>query len=358
MVRVLSANSQPCVPGALWRTIRVLLIGLSVIACLSSSSLSMSFEPETSRLSKSMPLSASGSPRADRAAAMGRLHHPIPYPNPAKETDEFPAATVIIVGDIMLGRQVNIEMAKRGDYSWPFHQTSDLLTDADLTLGNLETPIVPGCPFSSEGMVFCAVPRSVEGLTWAGIDAVSLANNHANTYGKSGLDETLSSLQQAAVHPILGGTMIVRDIRGIRIGVLAFNDSDKVLDLDRAVSMTRASSRQVDILIGLLHWGVEYQAEPTSRQREVGHRLVDEGMDVIVGAHPHRVQPVEEYRGKLIAYSLGNFVFDQMWWEETRRGEVMRLRLTKTLDGVSVSHEMIGVEIHNYGQPAVTEQGR
>jgi poly-gamma-glutamate synthesis protein (capsule biosynthesis protein) len=270
--------------------------------------------------------------------------------------DELPAATVIIVGDIMLGRQVNIEMAKRDDYSWPFHQISDLLRDADFSVGNLEAPIVSGCPFSSEGMIFCAVPRSAEGLAWAGIDGVSLANNHATTYGKSGLDETVSYLQQAGVQPILAGMMTVRTVNGIRIGVLSFNDSDTELDLDHAGSVTRASSLQVDILIGLLHWGVEYQAEPTPRQREVGHRLVDAGMDVIAGSHPHRTQPVEACHGKLIAYSLGNFVFDQMWWEETRRGEVMRLQLTKTLDGMTISYEMTRIEIFDYGQPAVTQQ--
>ena len=84
--------------------------------------------------------------------------------------------------------------------------------------------------------------------------------------------------------------------------------------------------------------------------------MVDAGMDVIVGTHPHLIQPVEEYSGKLIFYSLGNFIFDQMWWQETKVGAILHLRLVKTPDGVTVSYELTRVEIRDYGQPVVMDQ--
>lgn len=280
---------------------------------------------------------------------------------PAKQTAspiQQPAATLLIVGDMMLGRQVSIEMTKRDDFSWPFRRTADLLQSADFTLGNLESPIVSGCPLSSEGMVFCAVPRSAEGLAWAGIDAVGLANNHAYTYSELGFEQTVDYLRRAGIEPIPPGALALRQINGIAVGVLSFDDSNALLDINQAAAATKEVARNVDILIGLMHWGIEYQAEPTERQREVGHALADAGMTVIVGTHPHRVQPAEDYGDKLIVYSLGNFVFDQMWWEQTRRGEVVRLMLVSTSAGVTFSYEMIPIEIYDYGQPALTVQRR
>jgi hypothetical protein len=295
-------------------------------------------------------------------------HASSPQTHPSQVTRALPAnrqiasrlgptasAALVIVGDVMLGRQVNIEMAKRGDYTWPFHETADLLQSADLTLANLETPVVSGCPFSDEGTVFCADPRAVEGLAWAGIDGVSLANNHAYTYKEAGLKETIDYLRQVGVEPIPAGTLMVREIDGIRIGAIAFNDSEAPLDLGQAAAAVNRASRQVDVLIGLVHWGQEYQAGPTARQREAGHVLIEAGLDIIAGAHPHWIQPVEEYQDGLIVYSLGNFVFDQTWSQETRLGEAIRLRLIRNASGIDVSYELIPIEIRGYGQPSVIQ---
>lgn len=374
MMPDLSGSLQRVDQGILWGAILVLLLGLITAAYLPAPVLPLADMAEASHAASSGDIAAlagSVSGPAFLPHGMARstdpsileiyADYPTPEMRPQAQTAgpiERPTATLLIVGDTMLGRQVAIEMTKRDDITWPFRQTVDLLRSADLTFGNLESPIVSGCPFSSQGMVFCAVPQSVEGLAWAGFDAVSLANNHAYTYGETGFEEMVGYLRQAGVEPIIAGTLAVRQVDGIRIGVLAFDDSNALLDVDQAVTITRESSCQVDILIGLMHWGIEYQAEPNERQPEVGHALVDAGMDVIVGTHPHRVQPVEEYRGKLIVYSLGNFVFDQMWWEETRLGEIIRLKLIKAPDGVTVSHEMIPIQIYDYGQPVMMKHRR
>lgn len=374
---VLSGDSQHQSREAMQRAILTLLLGLFLLACFSTSvpltagrldagtdvSMAVSLGHVEGRV---YPPNAAVR-RTDSSVPESHVDYPVldakrvaqdkntPEVRQLASRIERPTVTLLITGDVMLGRQVGIEMVKRNDFLWPFHRTTDLLAGADLTLANLETPIVTGCPFSSEGMVFCADPRVAEGLAQAGIDGVSLANNHAYTYGEAGFDETLSYLRQAGVEPIPAGTLVVNTVDGLQIGILSFNDSDALLDVNWATAVVKESSHQVDVLIGLIHWGVEYQAEPTDRQREVGHALIDAGMDVIIGAHPHRVQPVEEYGGKLIVYSLGNFVFDQMWWDETRLGGVVRLKMVKTVDGVTVSYELIRVKIFDYSQPIVME---
>lgn len=384
IVPISSDDSQIHAQEAMWRAIPVLFLGLFVAASLSTPDPPLPGMAKMSHALSVIPTEASASllvdpssfsqtAARDTGSSTSLVHagHPLSEMRPGREAmnalperrqlvsriDRPATATLTIVGDVMLGRQVGIEMAERDDYSWPFLQTSDLLMDADLTLGNLETPLVSGCPLSSEGMVFCAVPRSAEGLAWAGIDGVSLANNHAYTYSELGFEQTVDYLQRAGIEPIPAGVMAMREVNGIRIGILSFDDSSVLLDIDQAAAAVSEASHQVDVLIGLLHWGIEYQAEPNQRQREVAHALVDAGMDVIVGAHPHLIQPVEEYHGKLIIYSLGNFVFDQMWWEETRLGEVVRLILVETLDGVAVSYAMTQIEIYDYGQPAIVGQG-
>lgn len=374
----LSGASRRTDRETVWGAILVLLLGLFAAAYLPAmpSADAVEVEHGLSDIPKAAPVGpASFSHITARGAGASSSGFYVDYPvldmHPnvwsedvlsdrqiAGRIEQLPTATLVIVGDMMLGRQVTIEMFERDDFSWPFRQTIDLLESADLTFGNLESPIVSGCPFSSDGMVFCAVPRAVEGLAWAGIDAVSLANNHAYTYGDSGFNETVDYLRQAGIEPIPAGMLTLRQVDGIRIGILAFDDSNAKLDVEQATAIIGESASRVDILIGLMHWGIEYQAEPTERQREVGYALADAGMDVIVGTHPHRIQPAEEYRGKLIVYSLGNFVFDQMWWEETRLGEIVRLELVKTSDGVTVSHEMIPIQIFDYGQPVVMEHGR
>jgi poly-gamma-glutamate synthesis protein (capsule biosynthesis protein) len=117
-------------------------------------------------------------------------------------------------------------------------------------------------------------------------------------------------------------------------------------------SLAASASGEVEVLVAMMHWGVEYVSEPSDRQVTLGRALIDAGVDVVVGAHPHWVQPVEEYQGKLIFYSLGNFVFDQMWSEETRLGEVADVEF-RFEEGalVEMDYELLPVRIYEYGQP-------
>lgn len=262
------------------------------------------------------------------------------------------SATLVFVGDVMLGRQVNVVMHKQADFAWPFVQTSSLLQSADLTIGNLESPLVEDCPFEGHSMRLCGDPASASGLAWAGFDGMGIANNHSHDYGSAGYSNTIKSLEAANLSPIGDAATLVRETQGIRVGVMAFEDTfTHPLQVNEVVPRIQQQARQVDVLIVMLHWGDEYHDTPSKEQTATGQAIIDAGADVIVGSHPHRTQPVEAYHGGLIFYSLGNFVFDQMWSEKTRLGNVVRLTLVRQGDAVQVDYELIPIKIFDYGQP-------
>jgi poly-gamma-glutamate synthesis protein (capsule biosynthesis protein) len=259
---------------------------------------------------------------------------------------------VVVVGDIMLGRKVNIGSLDRGDFRWPFRATADVLRAADLATGNLESPIIQLCPPIDHSMLFCGDMRSIQGLAWAGFDALGLANNHRWDKGQAGFEQTVSALEAAGIAPYYDGRMYVYEEYGATVGLMAFNDVLWPLDLEETSALVRQAAAQVDVLIGLVHMGEEYFAEPWPRQVEIAHALTDAGMDIVVGGHPHWVQTVGSYAGRPIFYSLGNFVFDQMWSDETRRGDILRLDITVFDDGShSVTYALIPVTIYDNGQP-------
>jgi len=273
---------------------------------------------------------------------------PTPVATPAGER----RITIVAVGDVMPGRAVNVQMEKLGDYTWPFQRTVDVLNPADLTIGNLETPIIDDCPVDFENRPFCADPKSVEGLVYAGFDGLSLANNHTLDQGEQGFLDTGGYLLDAGIQPLVTERTMVRDVNGVRVAVLAFDDTAGIdINLDEATEMIRQADRNAEVVIGIIHWGNEYVSEPTTHQRLLGQTMIDAGMDVVIGSGPHWVQPVEKYGDGLIFYSLGNFVFDQMWSWQTRQGYVAVLNITVEGDNLTIDYEAREILIHNFGQP-------
>jgi poly-gamma-glutamate synthesis protein (capsule biosynthesis protein) len=274
---------------------------------------------------------------------------------PGGAQSELATVRVVAVGDLMLGRKVNIGSLDRDDFRWPFRATADVLRSADLTVGNFEGTLVNRCPPTPDRIVFCADPRAVQGLVWAGFDAVSLANNHSRDYFEvNGFDQTVRFLEEAGIAPVYGERVMVWEVSGLKVGLMGLDDTLSYLNSNQTAAAIAALDPQVDILLGIVHWGQEYTAGPTERQQRLGRLMVDAGMDAVIGAHPHWVQTVEEYNGRVIVYSLGNFVFDQMWSEQTRRGDIVRLQFTAARDGtLSVTHELIPVTTFDYGQPRI-----
>ena len=275
--------------------------------------------------------------------------------------------TLLFGGDVMLGRSVNTRMIKYQDFLWPFQKISALLSSADLSIINLESPFRSGCRPTDGGMVFCADPRSVEGLVTAGIDVVNIANNHIFNQGQEGIDETIAILNNNNI-AFVGADPRVRPtndprvdpqkstftLKNTKITFLGFPDIASVSQEiatatpDNIRAQISAAKKDSDLVIATFHWGNEY-SHRSLHQVELAHLAVDSGADVVIGHHPHWVQEVETYLGKPIYYSLGNLVFDQMWSEETRTGLVVKLNFSGS---TLISQEQIPIKIFDYGQPA------
>lgn len=258
--------------------------------------------------------------------------------------------TILFAGDVMLGRSVMGETIDQKDNFYPFKNTADFLKDADITYVNLENAIINDCPRQGKGsFTFCTTPEIAKGLVESGVDIVSLANNHSGNYGEDGLQETRQHLNNLGIKWIDGSNLQIIDKNGVKYGFLGFDYVYKTLkqsDLD----LIKESNPLVDVLIVTPHWGEEYKAIANSFQTSTAHKMIDSGADIIVGHHPHWVQNFEEYNGKPIYYSLGNFIFDQMWSEETKKGKLVKITFKeKTL----TNKEEFNSYIENVGQPKI-----
>jgi poly-gamma-glutamate synthesis protein (capsule biosynthesis protein) len=239
--------------------------------------------------------------------------------------------TLIFAGDVMLSRGVGRKMDAKGDWGFPFRQVSGVLHSADLAYCNLE------CPISDRGhnlhhlYSFRADPRALGGLKAAGFTIVSEANNHAYDWGPAALVDTLRRLHAVGIRTAGAGENTLEahhptvvDLGGLRVAFLAYVNIDPQnaaagvdhpgvawLDIEQVEADIRFARNLADLVVVCPHWGVEYAPAPTRQQKELARKMIDAGADLIVGSHPHVVQPLEQYHGRWVAYSLGNFVFDQ-----------------------------------------------
>ena len=247
---------------------------------------------------------------------------------------------MVLVGDIMLSRAIGRISADKNDFTAPFVATADALRSADIAFGNLESPISAGGAQSGSTYSFRANPRTVEGLVAAGFDVLSVANNHIWDYGRDAFNDTLSILKKNGITPVGGGETYgeahspkIITVGKTRVAFLAYTNllparlgeeaaapvvaryDDNILKTDIAVAREVA-----DVVVVSFHWGEEYQTKHNTAQERVARLAIDAGANLVIGHHPHVVQEAEEYNGGYIAYSLGNFVFDQNFSEDTKRG--------------------------------------
>ena len=281
----------------------------------------------------------------------------VPVTTVDRPDQEEPTLILNAVGDVMLARQVS-KAITRNNLTYPFQEAGSFLAGADLTFANLESPVASGGErLPGKGIWFRAKPETVTCLTGAGIDVVSLANNHVLDYGSPALLETIQYLSAAGIRPVGAGQTITEarlpviiEEKGVKVAFLAYSDmADIVWSYAHPRSLRATASLpgvaplvpeeiladidlaglKADVVIISLHWGNEYQEVPTVQQRQLAHTLIDRGASIIIGHHPHVFQGIEVYGRGLIAYSLGNFLFDQDWSEATREGLLMQIKLTK-----------------------------
>ncbi|MEK7526233.1 MAG: CapA family protein [Patescibacteria group bacterium] len=255
--------------------------------------------------------------------------------------------TMIASGDVMLGRTVLTTSLNKKDPTYPFLFVGESLKSADITFVNLESPIVADCPRYSTGLKFCADPEMIDGLVFAGVDVVTLANNHIGNFGTTGIDQTKVYLADKGIDSTLNN-LSVKHIKGIDVGFVGLNLVDRKTLTDQEINLIRDSRTKVDYLVVAPHWGYEYQSNASKFQVQMAKSIIESGADLILGSHPHWVQNIEYINQKPVYYSLGNFVFDQMWSEQTKRGLVVKFEF----EGVKlVKEEQMPIYMANWAQP-------
>jgi poly-gamma-glutamate synthesis protein (capsule biosynthesis protein) len=273
------------------------------------------------------------------------------------EPDNPDTWSLLSGGDVMIGRVVNINALKYKDYDWPYKNISSLLSSADFTFVNLESPVIINCPMKNTGMIFCGNLDHIPAIQRSGIDAVSISNNHMFNQGKSGLETTLATLQNNKLMAVGAPNPSYVRIKNTNVAFLAYTDVEcytgiPCVNEEQIKSDIAVAKNNSDLIVIMYHWGVEYHDYPSQRQIEIAHMSIDAGADLILGNHPHWIQPFEVYKDKLIVYSHGNLVFDQMWSEKTREGIMVEYIFNKNN---LVDVKLHPVKIEDYGQPRLME---
>jgi poly-gamma-glutamate capsule biosynthesis protein CapA/YwtB (metallophosphatase superfamily) len=267
----------------------------------------------------------SPSPIRQRAVLVGCLIVFILAAACISASDYLPSASLVFLGDIMLGRGV-AQAHEGGDWESVLQSLAPITRAADLALANLESPIrcTPEVPSGVRSLA--APPASSAALISAGMDIVSTANNHALDAGPAGRDCTVAALSGSGISMLESYSHPLEiNLHGLKIVFLAINlvgemPLESIAMLERAVHIAHRAGK---IVVVSLHWGLEYQSGRDALQEQIAARLADAGADVLWGHHPHVVQETEWRNGSLILYSLGNAVFDQQEPASSRRGALV-----------------------------------
>ena len=299
-----------------------------------------------------------------------------------------------VVGDIVPGRNVHLHMLKYGDFTRPFQRVAPLLRSFDVTVANLEgnlSDMLPQ-PVDPHSVSFVSSPAMLEGFALAGIDAVTLANNHSvwndEGWGVQGLLDTIAALETHGT-PYFGAgpdLAVARapwmvDAGGTRVAFLGIDAvtanyevepgaENGVLDVDvgatsqgagtnpylaaQVVEDIAAAAAIADVVIPYFHLGTEYVAVVPPWAVQAAHAAIDAGAAMVVTNHPHLIQGMEIYAGKPIVYSPGNFILDQMWAAEVRSGYALEIILRGT---AIIGLRFHGVEIEEFHQPRPMSSG-
>jgi poly-gamma-glutamate synthesis protein (capsule biosynthesis protein) len=274
---------------------------------------------------------------------------------------------IVLVGDMMFDRGVAYMIEKKGnsDFTFPFLNIADELNKADIVFGNLEGPISDKGTKVGSIYSFRNDPKTIDGLTFAGFDVISLANNHALDYSREALEDCLTRLSSAGISYAGAGfnekeafSPTVKEVAGTKIGFLAYtnlgpktwrasgeNSGIAWIDnesLDLTEQQIRKAKQDSDILIVSLHAGEEYQGTSTQFQVDFNEMAARAGADVVVNHHPHIIQ--QDF------YSLGNFIFDQGFSEETMNSKIIEVKIqNKKIKEILQRN----IKINNFFQPEI-----
>ncbi|GAB6929124.1 CapA family protein [Paenibacillus sp. JCM 10914] len=276
---------------------------------------------------------------------------------------------LIFVGDILLDGFVGNQIARYGN-KFPFEKVAPILKKADMAFANLETPVSERGTKANKTFAFRSKPETLEGLTYAGIDGVTLANNHILDYGPKAMLDTLTHLKRNGIGYTGAGRDIdeafkpyVQTIEGKKIAVLGvsrvLSDTSWIAGKDHPgaasaytmepmISHIKQSAKNNDYTIVYIHWNQEFADYPEDYARAMAKKMIDAGADIIIGSHSHTLMGIEYYKNKPIYYSLGNFVFNR----STRGGDktLLSMMVHVEIKGSSIKSKVTPVKIIG-GQP-------
>lgn len=280
-------------------------------------------------------------PVAAIAIALGCSRQPVQPPKAAAQ----PAFNrLVFAGDVMLSRGVRRQILAAHDPALPFRKIAPLLAGSDIAFVNLESPFSDRGPYHEDGLIFHAAPETIAGLEAAHVAIVSTANNHSRDCGPHGVEFTVAWLRQHGIEPLGSSESaarthqgVVLERNGIRFGFLGYTYDQKNgnwRDIDERIALAdpevlcrdvAAIRKRADVVIVSMHHGIEYRPEPSKEQVAFAHAAIDAGAKLVIGHHPHVIEPEEAYHGGLIFYSLGNFIFDQYQRDATQHGEIVQV---------------------------------
>jgi poly-gamma-glutamate capsule biosynthesis protein CapA/YwtB (metallophosphatase superfamily) len=249
---------------------------------------------------------------------------------------------LLFAGDLMFDRGIRYYAQKNGGNEFIFDKISPLLLSNDLVVINLEGPITDEksvsagtAPGSTDNYFFTFDPSLAKTLFQENIRLVDLGNNHILNFGQTGLDSTekyLSGKNVSYFGAPSGQRSIIENINGVKIAFVSYDEfnGNSEVGQNAVVDEIKKDKSQTDLIIVFSHWGIEYNLTPTDNMKSLAHQFIDAGADLVVGSHPHVIEPMEIYNGKRIYYSLGNFIFDQYFDEDVRNGLGVEVKIDKT----------------------------
>lgn len=289
------------------RQLRILYIGIGAGILLLILILSFAIKGCSSRKSK-----AASSSKAENISQTGSLTvTPEPKMDPV-------SLTLSVVGDCTLGTDEYFDYdtslnAYYENYGADYFMANvkSIFSKDDLTIANFEGTLTESTEREDKQFAFKAPASYANILTAGSVEAVNTANNHSHDYGEESFNDTLKALDTANILHFGYDETAVTEVKGVKVGLVGIYELNDHLGREEQLKQNIAKVKQdgAQLIVVIFHWGNEKEEVPDENQKTLGHLAIDEGADLVCGHHPHVLQGIEEYKGKNIVYSLGNFCF-------------------------------------------------
>lgn len=226
--------------------------------------------------------------------------------------------TVSLTGDCTLGTDENFGwdtslnayyLTQGADYF--LQNVREIFRQDDLTIVNLEGTLTTSVTREDKLFAFRGDPEFINILSGSYVEAATVANNHSHDYGEQSFTDTLEAARGAGITTFGYDETAVMDVKGIKVGLVGIYELDDHMAREQQLldNIAKVKSEGAQIIITVFHWGNELETVPDDTQKSLAHIAIDNGADLVAGHHPHVLQGIEKYKGKYIAYSLGNFCF-------------------------------------------------